>query len=1151
MTGKIVKWVIPGLVTVVGGTVLALATTSAPIATDLETRSIAALKTGNSDWAAVTIDGRDVVLRGTATTQPMIDAAISQVAGVAGVRDVQSNIVLAEIVSPFPFSALVEGGKMTLRGGYPSENVHAVLLAEAGDATDTTRMMSGAPDASSFEAAAKFGISALKQFDTGEITLADLSLAIEGRARSIEAYTALQTLRASTPAGVQLVSLVVTPPLASPYVWTASFDGTKLDLRGNVPDEGLEERLRALAPSALAVSTELELASGAPSEFTPNILKLLQSLLSLESGTIAVSDGTITLTGAPATAAVSEKVIAEISEIGGVAMLEPPYEADFTLGIAKSGKALRFDGFVPDPATRDRLAQIADADASSLQLARGAPEDFTSGLDYGIDMLNHFSEGRFELRGQRLSLNGRAATVSDFTSVLAKAEKGAPQGFELAMGDIRPPVADPFVFSAVKSRAGDITVSGFVPDAKVRGQLLGKITSLAGDTSNPADGGPDNFGFLAGKGLEVLALLDSGTLNYDGGSWSIVGSVDDPQEGFAADALYSEAGLRTMGWTYEVALDASALPIIAPYAWRAQKSAAGEVSFTGFVPSESVKSRLNELGGGGRDGTALGAGAPDDFGNSAAAGLDALLALDEGSLGLNGTRWTLTGAVADAASRARIQDLLASKVNAASWQIAIQARDSAPVVTPYLWSATKADTGTIDLGGYLPNEALRTSMGGLNVGRDTMAIASGEPAGFSEDVRAGLEALSHLREGKAAFDGSKWLLTGTADTQDQGAAAIAALLKGSHDGALWTNAIAGYTAAPALEAASSEPPSSAEQPAESNEPVASIEASVEPVISMEPSVEPSMEGGTDEPSVADASEPEASEASAEMPSVEADSIASVPAEAEPVESASSAEISAEVPVQAEPSTEDRSLLVVDPLPAQFVFDAIKDRGLPIVLKGGVPTAETAAEFGTIAGDAPIDGLVPQEGLPDDFASNGLAGLTALAGTKEGRLGFDGARWWLRGMVESAGARDTLAAGIAALPDGAEWSVFIGVLPPLEICRDHVAGLERRNAITFESGSAKLTEASLPVIDELAIDLNICPTASVHVEGHTDSDGADDLNLALSVSRAETVVDALIERGVAIERLYAEGFGESRPIADNDTRDGKASNRRIAFSISEE
>jgi len=302
-------------------------------------------------------------------------------------------------------------------------------------------------------------------------------------------------------------------------------------------------------------------------------------------------------------------------------------------------------------------------------------------------------------------------------------------------------------------------------------------------------------------------------------------------------------------------------------------------------------------------------------------------------------------------------------------------------------------------------------------------------------------------------------------------------------------------------------------------------------------------------------EPASSEPVSSVPAssepVSSEPMPSEPISSEPISSEPSAEPSVEASSEEPPVEEDRSLTVVDPLPARFVFEANKDGGQPVVLSGGVPADATAKYFGVIAGDVATDALYAQPNLPDDFIASGTAGLTALGRVNEGRLGFDGTRWWLRGMVEDAALRDTLTNTIAALPNGADWSVFIGVLSPIEICRDRVAGLERRNAITFQSGSATLTETSLPVIDELAADLNICPDASVHVEGHTDADGAEDLNLALSVARAETVVEALIERNVNLERLYAEGYGESQPIADNESKDGKAANRRIAFSISTE
>ena len=200
---------------------------------------------------------------------------------------------------------------------------------------------------------------------------------------------------------------------------------------------------------------------------------------------------------------------------------------------------------------------------------------------------------------------------------------------------------------------------------------------------------------------------------------------------------------------------------------------------------------------------------------------------------------------------------------------------------------------------------------------------------------------------------------------------------------------------------------------------------------------------------------------------------------------------------------------------------------------------------------PTDALTVAAGLPPDFITNGIGSIDALTRLSEGRLGFDGARWWLRGKAETAAVKDAVEASVAALPKGADWSVAVDLLAPIDVCRDRVGALAKRNAILFQSGKATLIAASLPVLDELASDLAICPDTYVHVEGHTDADGAEDLNLALSVSRAEAVVEALIERGVAEARLYAEGYGESEPIAPNDTKDGKQQNRRIAFSITEE
>lgn len=71
-----------------------------------------------------------------------------------------------------------------------------------------------------------------------------------------------------------------------------------------------------------------------------------------------------------------------------------------------------------------------------------------------------------------------------------------------------------------------------------------------------------------------------------------------------------------------------------------------------------------------------------------------------------------------------------------------------------------------------------------------------------------------------------------------------------------------------------------------------------------------------------------------------------------------------------------------------------------------------------------------------------------------------------------------------------------------------------------------------------------PALSVIVGGHTDNVGAPEANQKLSEERARAVVAALVQRGIAASRLEARGFGQTAPIADNRTEDGRAKNRRV-------
>lgn len=97
---------------------------------------------------------------------------------------------------------------------------------------------------------------------------------------------------------------------------------------------------------------------------------------------------------------------------------------------------------------------------------------------------------------------------------------------------------------------------------------------------------------------------------------------------------------------------------------------------------------------------------------------------------------------------------------------------------------------------------------------------------------------------------------------------------------------------------------------------------------------------------------------------------------------------------------------------------------------------------------------------------------------------------------------------------------------------------------FDSGQARVLPAGNASISALADFMRRNPTRNAMVEGHTDSQGSADANLALSGRRAEAVRAMLVSMGVGAERLTASSQGEGRPMAGNDTADGRRANRRV-------
>ena len=105
-------------------------------------------------------------------------------------------------------------------------------------------------------------------------------------------------------------------------------------------------------------------------------------------------------------------------------------------------------------------------------------------------------------------------------------------------------------------------------------------------------------------------------------------------------------------------------------------------------------------------------------------------------------------------------------------------------------------------------------------------------------------------------------------------------------------------------------------------------------------------------------------------------------------------------------------------------------------------------------------------------------------------------------------------------------------------------------LIFEVGKAIIKPSSFPYLDELVTVIQDpeALTWSLEIQGHTDNKGGDDYNQKLSEDRANAVKKYLVDKGIKAERIIAKGFGLTKPIATNDTPEGRAKNRRVEFTI---
>lgn len=122
------------------------------------------------------------------------------------------------------------------------------------------------------------------------------------------------------------------------------------------------------------------------------------------------------------------------------------------------------------------------------------------------------------------------------------------------------------------------------------------------------------------------------------------------------------------------------------------------------------------------------------------------------------------------------------------------------------------------------------------------------------------------------------------------------------------------------------------------------------------------------------------------------------------------------------------------------------------------------------------------------------------------------------------------------------------LPSPEQCAADINAVLTEKKITFAPGSANIEATAADTVDKIADIMRQCADVRMEIAGYTDSQGREEMNLALSQSRAQAVLSALLARRILTSNLSAVGYGEENPIADNGTEDGREANRRIEFRL---
>ncbi len=579
------------------------------------------------------------------------------------------------------------------------------------------------------------------------------------------------------------------------------------------------------------------------------------------------------------------------------------------------------------------------------------------------------------------------------------------------------------------------------------------------------------------------------------------------------------------------------------FVWSATRGSGGSVTLAGHVPGEAsrravlsaVKATLPDARV--EDAMQLARGGPSRsvFLSGVGFGVKQLAALKEGTVELADTELSIDGVAPDQASLKAVRTRLKSPP--AGITLARETIKGPPIAS-YTWTAAVA-ASQVTLSGYVPSREVRDqlfqetkSLFPRHAVVDRLEVGDGAPAGFADAALVSLRQLYQLKEGRAVLSGKTMVLDGLAEDK---ATAVAV------ERAFVADIAAPLTAKAEIRAAQTTPPVAPEPaPAPAAEP--------------EPASEPAPAG----PYVT----------KARIADGQIELVGSVPSEDARIALVAatrgrfpdlSVKDSLDVRAGSDPGWQACLLAGLGGL-GRLVNGDLTLTGLYLDLTGTTDDDDVAAAVpGEVRGAASTGcqttvnvtstGEKQAEARRRAEEEARFAEEARRKADEEARLAAEAAA--RRQAEEAARAED--AAEEARLQEEARRKAedearLAAARAAAERCQQLLAGAVSEGTIHFKRADATLDPRSKPTLMELARIANTCPSFGISIEGHTDAEGIPERNDPLSERRAKAVLDFLIGAGVDPARLSAVGYGAERPIADNETAEGRAKNRRIEFKV---